>query len=124
MSTSFKSKIKKGAGLGTKIGYPTMNFDYDGELRGVFVGRVNLDDWHPAAIHIGPRSIQSDPTIVCEAHVLDWKGELDEGQEIEMEILMKIRDSETFNDIPHLLEMIKSDIFVVRSYFNRTSTEK
>lgn len=106
---SFKGRVVKGRGLGTQLGFPTANVVYDGDLRGVFAGRVLVEGkWCPAAVHVGNKPTLDDHATVCEAHILDFSGVV-EG-EIEVELVERIRDVQKFPDLAELKKQIASDV--------------
>ncbi|MDP3981561.1 MAG: riboflavin kinase, partial [Chlamydiota bacterium] len=113
-----RGKIKKGNGLGRKMGFPTLNIPYYGDDAGVFVGRVLIDDeWHIAAVHIGPRLTIDDDESICEAFLLDWKGGKIKG-EIQIELGKKIRDTKKFDSMELLKNQITEDVEFVKNWYN------
>lgn len=108
-------KIEKGRGIGRKLGFPTLNIAYDGELSGVFAGKVFLKgEWVIAAIHIGPKPTFNDVTKTCEAFLIDWNGNVEKGTEIKIEILKKIRDTKKFDDAESLKKQISEDVELIK----------
>lgn len=106
-------KIVKGRGLGKKMGFPTLNIPYKGELRGVFVGKVLFDDkFYPAAVSVGPRPTIDDENVFCEAYLLDLNLEI--AGEIKVELLEKIRDIKKFNNLEELKAQIAKDVEFVK----------
>ncbi len=115
--TIISGKVVKGRGLGKKMGFPTLNIPYNGDLRGVFVGKVLVGDkWLKAALSIGPRPTIDDDKVLLEAYILDFDGEV--GDEAKVEVLQKIRDIEKFENMDELKVQIAKDIEFVRM-FNR-----
>ena len=106
-------KIVKGRGLGKKMGFPTLNIPYNGELRGVFAAKVLIDGKsYPAAVSVGSRPTINDESVFCEAYLLDFDGTVD--GEIEVELLEKIRDIEKFKDLEELKRQIAKDVEFVK----------
>ncbi len=94
-----EGQVVKGLGVGKTLGFPTINVLYDGELSGVFAGKVSIGEKPKivtaakpiacecgggclcsseqnkkgfiAAIHIGKRPTISEDEPILEAHVLD-----------------------------------------------------
>ena len=67
----------------------------NGPLSGVYVAKVLIDgEILRAAVHIGKRPTLDDEKFVCETHVLNWNGGAPNN--IDLEILAKIRDVSTF----------------------------
>ena len=110
-------KVRKGRKVGRKIGFPTLNIPYNGDLRGIFAGRVLFNDkWQKVAIHLGERPTFDDEEVVCEAFLIDWSGEVDVGTEIKVEIFEKIRDVKKFEGLDALKEAISGDVEYVRDF--------
>lgn len=119
-------KLCEGRGVGRKMGFPTLNMLYEGKARGVFAAKVLLEGsedkgkWFKAAVHIGDRPTFDDPTVICEAFVLDWDGklsngtEMKEGAEIKIETLTRIREIKKFENLEDLKEQIEKDVEFVK----------
>lgn len=120
MLLALQGKVLKGKGIGNKLGFPTLNLAYDGELIGVFAGCAKIGEKsYPAAINLGER-----PTVdgafaerpkLCEIHVLDFEGEPDF---VEIEIFVKIREIEKFPNLEMLRKQIAHDVEFVRNWYN------
>jgi len=72
-----KASIKKGIGLGEKIGFPTINLSPIPKQveHGVYSCEVEIDDYiYKGVMHIGPKSIGTNnkDEIFCEIHLLDF----------------------------------------------------
>ncbi|MBI2634375.1 riboflavin kinase [Candidatus Peregrinibacteria bacterium] len=105
----------KGQGLAKKIGFPTLNIEYYGDISGIFAGEIFLDvKWRMAAVHLGPRPTVDDPKPICEVYVLDWNGEILPGSILTVRTLKKIRDVEKFGSMEELAERIEKDVKEVR----------
>jgi riboflavin kinase/FMN adenylyltransferase len=110
----FKAIIKKDQGRGKQMGFPTANFDLARELEdGIFVGRAqNL----PALVFIGSNITFGETRRHGEVYILDYNEDL-YGQEIEVEILQKIRENQQFESQELLVEQMKKDEQVARRFF-------
>ncbi len=110
----FKALIKPDQGRGKSMGFPTANFDLAGEMEdGIYVGRA-LD--LPALIFIGSNVTFGEHRRHGEAYILDYGKDL-YGQEIELEILKKLRDNKKFGSREELVEQMKEDELMAREYF-------
>lgn len=115
MSEILSGKVIKGRGLATKMGFPTINFPYHGDSRGIFCAKVSLHGkTYKAAVHLGERPTVGDDAPVCEVFILDWTGDIKVGSDFKVEIVEKIRDIKKFKSIDDLKEQIASDVEFVR----------
>lgn len=110
----FQALIKAGQGRGKGMSFPTANFDLAGEVEdGIYIGRaLNL----PALVFIGANVTFGEDRRHGEAYILDYNEDL-YGQEIEIEILKKLRDNKKFDSQEALVEQMKEDEAVAREYF-------
>lgn len=114
-----KGRTMKGKSLGKSIGFPTLNIAYRGEISGVFVGKVFInDEAHFAAINLGSRPTVDNEKHLCEAHLLDWSGNVSEGTEIRVELLEKIREVQKFENFEKLKEQIFKDVEYAKKFVN------
>ncbi len=112
------AKTIKGKGIGKKLGFPTLNIPCTGDLSGVFVGRVFVNDnWYFAAINIGGRPTVDDENF-CEAFLLDFKGRVANGTEVAMTLGKKIRHVEKFKNLTELKKQIAKDVEFVKNWYN------
>lgn len=114
MSIYLKGKVITGVGLGRKLGFPTLNVPYDGDDIGVYAGRVRISDkWYAAAVNLGRRPTVDDARL-CEVHVVDWSGEADD---IEIELIKKIRDVSKFDTLSALKSQLVKDVEFVKNWY-------
>ncbi len=113
-------EIVSGLGLGKKLGFPTINLGYTGELSGVFWGEVLLnEEWIPAAVHVGKKPTVDADLRTLEAYLLDWKDEYQNIGRLNVRLLKKIRDTEKFANLQELKAQIKQDVDFVKSCYNQ-----
>ena len=109
-------KVVRGTSQGKKIGFPTVNIMTDAiELPfGVYAARVATPfGVYKGALHYGPRQILNLPEPLLEVHLLDFSGDLYD-EEVKIEILSKIRDTQDFLTMEALQQQISLDIEEVR----------
>jgi len=121
-------RVVRGSGRGHTLGFPTANLSVDPELilpaEGVYASRVDLHGKdHPGALYIGHRPTLDGKGLSIEVHILREGGkELDlYGQELEVELLSRIRADRRFLSLDELRRQIEADIEAVRSLFARLS---
>lgn len=122
MSSIFIGKLVKGQGLGSRLGFPTLNMPYPEADSGVYVARVFVDKlWRQSVVHVGSSPTVNRKESVCEAHLIDWTGgDVPLGTEIKVEFLEKIRDTEKFKDLGDLKAKIAKDVEFVKEWYNRS----
>lgn len=116
----------KGQMVGHKIGFPTINIAYSGNLDlsfGVYAAVVDIFDredkelikgTYKGALHFGPRAVLglSEPSL--EVHLLDFADEELYGRQVKVEIFDKIRDTKNFDNMQQLKHQIRLDVEAVR----------
>ena len=116
-----RGRVKKGLKIGRALGYPTANLEISGGKAsgtpealprtiepGVYVARAVVNNTtHYAVAVIGARMARVNPLI--EVHLFDFSGDL-YGKTIEVDILEKISEIETFEDDARLVRKIEEDI--------------
>ncbi len=108
--------VLKGAMMGRKINFPTINIGYSSlDLPyGVYVSRVKtIAGLYKGALHFGPRSIMGLEEPSLEVHLLDFAGDL-YGTEVIVEIFDKIREVRDFENTESLKKQIRLDVECVR----------
>ena len=118
MSSFIEGVTQKGLGIGHDLGFPTINILYSGKDSGVFAARVFVDGaWRLAAVNLAGRPTVDDRTDLCEAFILDWGGEVDEGVEFKVELLEKIREIKKFKSLTDLKGQISKDVEFIKSCY-------
>lgn len=110
--------VRRGAGRGKTLGFPTANVALDPETahppRGVYAGRVDVSGLQkPAAVNIGVNpTFGGDPDrtpLQVEAFILDFEGELYE-KRLQIELWERLRDEERFESVDDLVAQIARDV--------------
>ena len=107
-------KIVKGQGIGRKINFPTVNLDIKEDYKlipnkGVYIVKANFSN---NSIH-GIMNIGFRPTVggkgqTIEIHLLDFKEDL-YGSDMQIEVLIRLRDEKKFESIEELTAQIRQD---------------
>jgi len=109
--------VVKGALLGRKIGFPTINVAYDRlDLPfGVYASRVYTSyGVFKGALHFGPRKVLGLDEPALEVYLLDFSDDL-YGQKVTIEVFEKIRDTMTFDSMETLKRQIRLDVETIKS---------
>jgi riboflavin kinase/FMN adenylyltransferase len=116
---SLAGKVVEGDRLGRTIGFPTANICVAGLVTppmGVYAGRTAVEGkiWK-VALNIGVRPTLGHATSVVrvEAHLIDFEGEL-VGQQLEIEVVSRLRSEMKFPDLAALSAQIREDVAAVR----------
>jgi FAD synthase len=115
----FSGVVKKNLGRGTKLGFPTANIDVPENAEdGLYVGLANKK---PALVFIGSSKTFDETDRKAEIYILDFIGDL-YGQEIEVELLKKLRENKKFESEQALIDQMKQDEQVAREFFKDYNT--
>lgn len=113
-------EVVSGAGVGSKIGFPTANLDIDGMQlppNGVYAVKVNTDGNAFAGVcNIGlrPTVDSSAKTPVVEVHLFDVSADL-VGKRLRTEFVKYLRQEQKFLSLEELKEQIVKDCSSARS---------
>jgi riboflavin kinase/FMN adenylyltransferase len=114
--------VVHGARLGRTLDFPTLNQRLafaNPAARGIFAVLVHGLAAQPLP---GVASLGLRPTVdnsgrwLLESHVFDWAGDA-YGKIVRVELLIKLRDEERYDDLPTLQRAIAADAAAARAYF-------
>jgi riboflavin kinase/FMN adenylyltransferase len=109
-----RGTVRRGRGLGAKLGFPTANLATDPYAAlpapGVYAGRVELDGVvHAAAISLGVPPSFPEARDDFEVHIVGHDGDL-MGRSLVVEFLDRLRDQVAFADADALSRAIALDV--------------
>jgi riboflavin kinase/FMN adenylyltransferase len=113
-------QVVAGDRIGRELGFPTANLDAAGLIlppNGVYSARTRFHGrFYRAALNLGfrPTMASAKPLLRIEAHLLDFDGQL-YGEELELEVGVKLRDERRFGSLAELREQIGRDVAAVRA---------
>jgi riboflavin kinase/FMN adenylyltransferase len=110
---SICGRVVRGNQLGRTLGFPTANLRFGGRtpaLSGIFAVRVHgvASEPLPAVASFGTRPTVAGTTPLLEAHLFDFDGDL-YGHHVDVEFVARLRDEETFADLPALVVQMHRD---------------
>ncbi|MDF1654932.1 MAG: bifunctional riboflavin kinase/FAD synthetase [Coxiellaceae bacterium] len=114
-------KVVHGDRIGRQLGYPTANLYLHRSkvaITGVFVVRAKInndDEWHYGAANLGTRPAVNGTRILLEVYLFDFGRDI-YGQNLQVELLHKIRDEEPFDSLEALKLKIDEDVGVAKQY--------
>lgn len=110
----FSAHTVSGSGRGKDLKVPTINLDMSevpaGIEDGLYACTINSDT--PAILHYGIRPTFED-TPSCEVHIID-ADITDAPDELNVEIVQKIRETQKFDSADALMEQMQKDISTAR----------
>jgi riboflavin kinase/FMN adenylyltransferase len=116
---SLTGTVVTGTRRGRELGFPTANLAVAPEMMlpgdGIYatwaiIGGVR----HASATSVGVRPTFGLTERVVEVYVLDFDADL-YGQEVSVEFVRKLRDQETFPDVPALVARVNQDVAEARA---------
>jgi riboflavin kinase/FMN adenylyltransferase len=112
-------RVVRGNRLGRTLGFPTANLRFGGRtppLSGIFAVRVHGvgPEARLAVASFGTRPTVGGGEPLLEAHLFDFDGDL-YGRRIEIEFVARLRDEETFPDLPALVAQMQRDAVQART---------
>ena len=122
---SLEGRVKKGKGLGKKLGFPTANLKIDPRFvvppNGIYAAFCHTGSRrYGCAVNIGTGPTFEGTERLIEAHLLDFDGELYRS-ELQIEIVERIRDELRFQTVDELVTRIEDDIARIRQIIERES---
>ncbi|MDR2425968.1 MAG: bifunctional riboflavin kinase/FAD synthetase [Endomicrobium sp.] len=119
---SFSGSPFREKGIGTKIGFPTINIKASKDKilpYGVYVSLISQGDrTYPSVTSIGNRpTLDRGEKIVTESHVLDFNGRWNK-RETTVHLIKKIRAEKKFKNLEALKKAIAKDITTAKKFFN------
>ncbi len=115
---SIEYEVSHGNGIGSSLGFPTINHPYDQRdvklPHGVYISSCM---GHPAVTNFGVR-----PTVTrrneefYETYILDYNGDL-YGDRVRVEFYSMIRPEMKFSSVRELTDRIATDVQITRDYF-------
>ena len=107
--------VVRGAGRGTKLGWPTLNIATSPLLQlprdGIYAGWIEvLAARYPAALSLGVRpTFGAGHKRILEAHLINWSGDL-YGSRVHTTFVRRLRDELRFDSVEALKKQIALDV--------------
>lgn len=116
----FSGIVEKGKNRGKKMGFPTANISLDQRVdEGIYVSLASVNNLKlPSLTFIGAAVTFGEEKALVETYILDFSEDL-YGQEIEIELLEKIRDNKKFDSIDELIKQMEEDKKNAIDYFKK-----
>lgn len=120
-------KVVHGNRIGRQLGYPTANLYLHRmkvAITGVFIVRARVNDeasWHVGVANLGTRPVIQGARILLEVYLFDFD-RLIYGQNLQVQLLHKIRDELPFTDWDQLKLAIDDDVQVATEWLAAQSS--
>jgi riboflavin kinase/FMN adenylyltransferase len=115
--------VLEGKRLGRKLGFPTLNIEWENELipnRGVYVTATHIPSFNrtfPSVTNLGVRpTVYENSIATMESHLLDFAGDVYR-ERVRLYFLDRLRDEQHFNSTTQLMSQIHSDVQSTRDWF-------
>ena len=118
-SYTFEGVVTAGRGQGTAMGFATANLTLPAQFQtlgeGVYASWVTVDGVrYKSAMSVGVAPMFADAQATCEAHILDFSGDI-YGDTIEIEPVCFLRPMMEFQSVDELVETVTNNIEWVRN---------
>lgn len=116
---AFSGVVQPGRGEGAGMGFATANLELPVMMQvlaeGVYAAYVTVGQArYKAAVNVGVARTFADATATCEAHILDFQGEI-YGETIQVEPVKFLRPVMAFPSVEQLIATVKDNIEWVRA---------
>ncbi|MCP3905417.1 MAG: riboflavin biosynthesis protein RibF [Planctomycetes bacterium] len=117
---ALQTTVVPGDRRGRTLGIPTANLDRGDDVLpadGIYAGTARRPDGrcYAAAISVGTKPTFGAHARVCEAHLLDYDGPVDDyGWTIDLRFERWLRDQVRYDDVARLVEQLQRDLDNVR----------
>lgn len=121
---SLNGKVIKGKSLGKTLGFPTANLEIKEDYKiipksGVYIVKAHLDNkWVFGMMNIGTNPTVGGDKQTIETYFLDFSQDL-YGQELNIQMLKRIRDERKFGDVDQLIEAMNKDLEQTKTYIQQ-----
>ncbi len=111
--------VRRGAGRGAGIGFPTANLAEVATLlpaHGVYAGGTVLEGtYYPVAVSVGPNPTFGEHREKIECHIDGFSGDL-YNRVLQVDLLSEIRPLRSFDSVESLVNQIRLDVEMTRSF--------
>ena len=121
-----EGKVLPGKGLGRRIEFPTLNFQWSPEVLprfGVYrvlLKKADADDVHPGVANFGLRpTVEDTDTPLMEVHLLDSSTAPQPGDRVRVALIDYLRPEKAFASLEALREQIGADVDSARQAFQQ-----
>ena len=128
---SISHKVVHGKKLGTKLGFPTINYVFKSSDMipgfGIYVTMTEVGGMrYESVTNVGVRpTIDDGESVTCETHIINSGEDCDlYDQYANVYFLSKIRNEKRFGSIEELSEAISSDVKFAKSFFDQNKEWK
>jgi riboflavin kinase/FMN adenylyltransferase len=121
--------VLEGKRLGRKLGFPTLNTEWENELvpaQGVYVTAVHIPSFQrtfPSVTNIGVRpTVYENSIVTMESHLLDFTADVYQ-EPVRLFFLARLREEMHFASTTQLMTQIRRDVDETRAWFGSRPVE-
>jgi riboflavin kinase/FMN adenylyltransferase len=127
--TFVDGEVAEGKRFGRKLGFPTLNIDWENELlpkQGVYITAVHIPSFRrifPSVTNIGVRpTVYENSVVTMESHLLDFTADVYR-ERVRLFFLDRLRDEQSFATTAHLMAQIKRDVAAAHTWWSAHPVE-
>ena len=111
-------EVMSGKKRGKDLGFPTANIALSEDIEeGIYIPRTGAGaGWLPSVTFIGAAETFGEHGKKAETYILNFNENL-YGKTLTVELLKRIRGSETFESVEKLIDRMNEDVRKTREYF-------
>ncbi len=116
-------RVLEGKRLGRKLGFPTLNVDWQNELipaRGVYITATHIPSFgrtFPSVTNLGVRpTVYENSVATMESHLLDFSGNVYR-EDVRLFFVSRVREEKHFSSTTQLMAQINRDVEATRLWF-------
>ena len=127
--TFVDGEVAVGKRLGSELGFPTLNLDWENELvpkQGVYITAVHIPSFRrtfPSVTNIGVRpTVYENSAVTMESHLLDFTADVYR-ERVRLFFLERLRDEQHFTTTTQLMAQIRRDVTAARTWWSTHAVE-
>jgi riboflavin kinase / FMN adenylyltransferase len=123
--TTFHGIVQKGAQRGKKLGFPTANIPLPYSIpEGIYISQTQYKRMtFPSLTFIGAAKTFDATDVLSETWIMDFDRDI-YGEELEIDLIKKIRDNMKFSSSEELVRQMEDDKMKAKAFFSAQHEDK